>query len=107
MSNNENGKQAVNPPKSERIEEFLRRVAAAPLSVDGKEAFQQLSDVLNSVEDDMTTIPFDPVNWMTDGRMNPPQMDHLKSGPRSKRRKTISNSPPQHFDRGLRGNRDS
>jgi hypothetical protein len=61
--------------RAERLAEFLRRLAAAPVAADLDEAFRQLSDILNAVEDEMTSIPFDPANWQNDGRMYPPQPD--------------------------------
>jgi hypothetical protein len=33
------------------------------------QAYRQLCDILNAVEDEMTSIPFDPDMWMTDGRI--------------------------------------
>jgi hypothetical protein len=65
--------------KAERFAEFLRRLSAAPPASGFDEAFQQLADILNAVEDEMTSIPFDPANWQNDGRMYPPQMDSLRS----------------------------
>jgi hypothetical protein len=66
------------PPKAERFAEFLRRLGAAPAASDFDEAYRQVCDILNAVEDDMTSIPFDPPNWMKDGRLYPPQMDNMK-----------------------------
>jgi hypothetical protein len=65
--------------KAERFAEFLRRLGAAPAASSFDEAYRQLSDILNAVEDEMTTIPFDPANWQNDGRMYPPQMDSLRA----------------------------
>lgn len=67
--------------KAERFAEFLRRLDAAPTASDFEEAYRQLSDILNAVEDELTTIPFDPANWRNDGRMYPPQMDGLRAVP--------------------------
>ncbi len=55
--------------KAERFAEFLRRLHAAPAAASFDEAFQQLGDILNTVEDEMTSIPFDPANWQSDSRM--------------------------------------
>jgi hypothetical protein len=65
--------------KTERFAEFLRRLAAAPAASSFDEAHRQLSDILNAVEDAMTSIPFDPANWQNDGRMYPPQLDSLRA----------------------------
>jgi hypothetical protein len=65
-------------PKSERFAEFLRRLGAAPTAANFDEAYRQLCDTLNAVEDEMTSIPFDPSRWMTDGRLYPPQIDRIK-----------------------------
>jgi hypothetical protein len=67
--------------KAERFAEFLRRLGAAPAASDFDEAYRQLCDILNAVEDEMTTIPFDPANWQNDSRMYPPQMDSLRAVP--------------------------
>ena len=64
--------------KAQRFAEFLRRLGDAPVAVDADEAFAQLGDILNAVEDEMTSIPFDPSNWMNDGRMYPPQDDNRR-----------------------------
>jgi hypothetical protein len=70
-----------NPTKAERLAEFLRRLAAAPPAADFDEAYRQICDILNAVEDDMTNIPYDPSKWMVDGRLYPPQADHMKLMP--------------------------
>jgi hypothetical protein len=66
-----------NPTKAERFAEFLRRLEVVAPASTFDEAYQQLSDVLNAVEDELTSIPFDPANWQNDGRMYPPQLDNL------------------------------
>jgi hypothetical protein len=55
--------------------EFFRRLDEAPPARSYAEARRQLADVLRSVEDEMTDIPYDPSSWRTDGRMYPPQDD--------------------------------
>ena len=59
------------PAKAERFAEFLRRLRAAPAASSFTEAFRQLGDILNAVEDELTSIPYDPANWQNDGRMYP------------------------------------
>jgi hypothetical protein len=73
--------QGQGATKAERFAEFLRRLEAAPAASGFDEAFWQLGDILNAVEDEMTSIPFDPANWQNDGRMYPPQMDSLRAIP--------------------------
>ncbi len=68
-------------PKAGRLAEFLRRLGAAPPASNFGDAFRQIGDILNAVEDEMTDIPFDPANWQVDGRMYPPQMDNLRPVP--------------------------
>jgi hypothetical protein len=71
----------MNATKAERFAEFLRRLSEAPSASNADEAFAQVSDILNAVEDEMTTIPFNPANWMNDGRMYPPQEDNRRADP--------------------------
>jgi hypothetical protein len=67
--------------KGERLAEFLRRLGAAPAAAGHDEAFRQIGDILNAVEDELTSIPFDPAHWQTDGRMYPPQPDSVRAVP--------------------------
>jgi hypothetical protein len=67
--------------RGERLAEFLRRLGAAPAAAGFDEAFRQVGDILNAVEDEMTSIPFDPANWQTDGRLYPPQADSMRAVP--------------------------
>jgi hypothetical protein len=69
------------PPKGERLAEFYRRLKEAPPASTAAEAYRQVCDILNAVEDDLTGIPFDPPMWMTDGRMYPAQEDSVRSVP--------------------------
>ena len=93
------------PPKAERFAEFLRRLGAAPpASFD--EAYRQVCDILNDVENDMTSIPFDPPNWMTDGRLYPPQVDNMRDLWMVARRERFRSRRHSHVHRGERRDRD-
>lgn len=69
------------PPKSERLAEFFRRLAAAPPSVDSASARAQLAEILNAVEDELTGIPYSAQAAVElvppDGRMYPPYIVSL------------------------------
>lgn len=64
-------------PKHERLQEFYRRLTAAPPARNNEEMFVRYCTVLNEVEDELTHIPYDPSAWMTDGRLYPPQKDRM------------------------------
>jgi hypothetical protein len=68
-------------PKSERFAAFLERLRAAPAAATFNEAYQQLCAILNEIEDTVTSIPHNPDNWRTDGRMYPPQLDSMHEVP--------------------------
>jgi hypothetical protein len=61
--------------KGQRLAEIFRRLAAAPPAASHDDAYRLLCDTIDAVEDQMTTTPNIPANWMTDGRIYPPQMD--------------------------------
>lgn len=65
--------------KSERFEEFLKRLQDAPAASSHDEAFTLLNETLNKVEDELSGVPFQPDSWQTDGRMYPPGRDHVRS----------------------------
>ena len=65
-------------PKPDRFREFLERLQSAPPAESFKEAFQQIANILNEVENELTEIPFNPESWQTDGRMYPPRMDSMR-----------------------------
>jgi hypothetical protein len=67
------------PSKSERFSVFLERLKMAPLAASENEAYLQLCDTLNAVEDELTPIPYDLENSLTDGRMYPPFADNKHS----------------------------
>ncbi len=60
----------------ERTDIFLERLAAAPACSTDAEALEALARILTGVEDEFTTIPNDPSQWKTDGRLYPPQTDN-------------------------------
>jgi len=65
--------------KSERLQEFIKRLSKVEPSSTNEEAFVLLTKVLNEVEDELSNIPYSPDKWMTDGRMYPPQADSRRA----------------------------
>jgi hypothetical protein len=71
-------------PIPKRLDEFFRRLLAAPAASKGTEVRKQLEDVLTQVEDELSGIPFDPnfrEQKKPDGRMYPPQDDRGRPEP--------------------------
>ncbi len=68
-----------NASRAVRLREFLRRLDLAPPAASHDEAMRQIVEILNRVEDEMTTIPHDPTLPINDGRMYPPQPDSKRS----------------------------
>ena len=66
---------------------------------------QQVTDIFNRVEDEMTSIPYDSTFPLNDGRMYPPQPDS-KGRQRPHRRDPLSEQRAQHADRRQRGDPD-
>lgn len=73
--------EGTDATKPERFAEFLRRLGMTPAASGFDEAYCQLCDILNAVENDMTSIPCNPANWQSDGRMYPPHIDSLRAVP--------------------------
>jgi hypothetical protein len=67
----------VEIPKQDRLQEVYRRLAQAPAAGTFTEMRRQLDAVLNSVEDQMSGVPYDPRCWVTDGRLYPVQDDNV------------------------------
>jgi hypothetical protein len=59
----------------ERLQEFFRRLMTERAASSEPEALKQIEDTLNGVEDEMTSIPFNPKTRGDDGRMYAPQRD--------------------------------
>ena len=64
--------------KRERLKIFLERLKAHAPARTAEEAFNLVARILNEVEDEFTTIPFDPTQWRNDGRMYPPMPDSAR-----------------------------
>ncbi len=78
---------AVVKPKlsiAERLAEFFRRLQAAPKARSADEAFNQIRNIMNEVEDEFSGVvrkdPPPPID-QPDGRMYPPQEDFTKRNP--------------------------
>ena len=61
--------------KAQRFAEFVRRLLAAEPASSMEGGIQLIADTLNAVEDELTSIPFTPTAWQSDGRMYPPMAD--------------------------------
>ena len=61
--------------KLARMKLIFERLEAAPPCSSADEALVQLASVMRSVEDEFTTIPNNPAQWKSDGRLYPPQED--------------------------------
>jgi hypothetical protein len=61
--------------KAERFLLFLSRLANAKAAATSLEAKWLLDQTLNGVEDEHSSIPFNPEGHQSDGRMYPPQED--------------------------------
>lgn len=67
--------------KKARTELFFVRLRAAPACGSVEDALEQVAQVLNRIEDEFTSIPFNPDTWDSDGRMYPPQEDRRRDVP--------------------------
>lgn len=63
--------------RAERLALFIERLAAEPPASDAHAALNQLRRVLNEVEDEHSGVPYQPANWLRDGRLYPPMDDRV------------------------------
>jgi hypothetical protein len=78
LRSNEMGEE-TEMPKPARLAEFIRRLAAATPANNFDEAYALLCDTMNAVEDEFTSIPYNPPTPPDDdGRLYPPFEDHRK-----------------------------
>lgn len=71
----------MEPTREERLAEFFRRLSQAPRAHSREEALEQIRQILNRVEDEMTAIPYHPDHWQSDGRLYSPQDDSIRDVP--------------------------
>ena len=63
----------------------------SPAASSFDEAYQLVAETLNSVEDELTLIPFDLDNWRNDGRLYPPLPDSVRTVPSNPKVKRLRN----------------
>jgi hypothetical protein len=68
----------MDAPKADRLEALFEAMTNAPVASTFDEAFELLCQTLNQVEDRMTSIPYNPNAFETDGRMYPPENDNRR-----------------------------
>lgn len=69
----------MDPPKAVRFAAFLEELKNAQPVSSFDEAYELVCQTLIRVEDTLTSIPYDPEAWQTDGRMYPPQDDSKRA----------------------------
>ena len=67
--------------RTQRLALFLAAMEQAPPASDRTSARELLTGILNAIEDARSGATNDPANWMTDGRMYPPQDDFEQPSP--------------------------
>lgn len=68
--------------RKQRFALFLAALEQAPSASDRASARELLTTILNAIEDAHSGAPYDPANWMTDGRLYPPQDDFEQASSR-------------------------
>jgi len=64
--------------KQERLEEFYRRLNVSAAASNLDEALGLIRLLLNTVEDELSGVPYDPASWQNDGRLYPPFPDSVR-----------------------------
>jgi hypothetical protein len=77
----ENGEEEDVASRPQRLQEFLRRLDQAPPTSTFDEGRKLVDDTLNTVEDELSGVPFNQATWLTDGRMYPVQDDNIRDVP--------------------------
>ena len=67
--------------REESLFDFFTRLRDLPAASGPGEALEQVSIVLNTVEDEHSGVPYDPDSWADDGRLYPPQSDSVRPVP--------------------------
>jgi hypothetical protein len=57
--------------RARRLEEFFRRLMLTPACGSAECAFERVRSILNSVEDELSGVPYDPCHPRNDGRLYP------------------------------------
>jgi hypothetical protein len=64
--------------KPERLAIFAERLMTAPAASSAEEAIEMIASILNDVEDEFSSIPYDRSLPTNDGRMYPPLPDSAR-----------------------------
>lgn len=67
--------------KRDRLVLIYERLSVAEHAGSDEEAFDLLSRIIDSIEDEFTTIPNVPEDYQFDGRIYPPQRDNRRIAP--------------------------
>ncbi|MEX2271483.1 MAG: hypothetical protein WD690_08440 [Vicinamibacterales bacterium] len=61
-----------------RLAEFYRRMRKLPAFENHDDAFEGGASLLDALENELTSIPYAPADWRSDGRLYWPQADNAK-----------------------------
>jgi hypothetical protein len=65
--------------KVQRLAEMFKRLKEAERVGTGEEALALMIHIINGVENELTSAPYDPERWQTDGRIYPPTQEGMRS----------------------------
>jgi hypothetical protein len=66
-------------PKEARVTIFLERLRDASAATNATTAYRLVCETLNAVEDEHSSVPYNPSAWLDDGRLYPPQEDNARA----------------------------